>query len=130
MKKVATSPVMDDNSELTKLPMQSLFRLIVNSFTKDESDELEMAERLSADKLARLGSLNRLVEEATNNMTKYKASSVTLNLSSKYLPYVEEVMSKDTGWGRFYDIEWFPRNIPDSVPHKFLCVIRKRGRNE
>lgn len=127
MKKVATSLVMDDNSELTKLSIQALFRLIVNSFTRDESDELEMAERISTDKLIKLGSLNRLVQEVTNNMTKYKASSATLNLSSKYLPYMEEVMNRDTGWGRFYDIEWFPRDIPDSVPHKFLCVIRKRG---
>lgn len=125
-KEVARAPRLDDNVNLARLGAIDTIRLVMSKMTKNEMEELENAEKLSAEKLRRLGSLNSLIETAVDEMNKRKEKSVTLNLSSVYLPYVDECMDKTTGWGRFYDIDIQKRGIPANVKHYFLCVIRKR----
>lgn len=126
-KEVARSPKIDDNVNLARLSAGDTIRLVMSKFTKNEMEELENAEKLSAEKLRRMGSLNSLIDTAVNEMNRRKESSVTLNLSSIYLPYVDECMSEETGWGRFYDIEIHKTNIPQNVKHYFLCVVRKKN---
>ena len=126
-KEVSRAPRLDDNVNLARLSAIDTIRLVMSKITKNEMEELENAEKLSAEKLKRLGSLNSLIESATYEMNKRKEDSVTLNLSSMYLPYVDECMSDKTGWGRFYDIDIQKRNIPANVKHYFLCVISKKN---
>lgn len=125
-KEVARAPKLDDNVNLARLGAIDTIRLVMSKMTKNEMEELENAEKLSAEKLRRLGSLNSLIETAVDEMNRRKEKSVTLNLSSVYLPYVDECMDTKTGWGRFYDIDIQKRNIPANVKHYFLCIIRKR----
>lgn len=126
-KEVARSPKIDDNINLARLTASDTFRLVMAKLTKNEMEELENAEKLSAEKLRRVGSLNSLIETAVDEMNRRKEKSVTLNLSSVYLPYVDECVSEKTGWGRFYDINVQKRNIPQNVKHYFLCTIRKKS---
>ena len=126
LKEVSRSVVVDDNVNLTLLSFPEMVRLVVSTFNKDEAAELETEEKLSKERLKKLGSLNDFIRRATDKMERLHETSVTCNLSSTYLPYIDEVIDKKTGWGRFYDIEYYKTEIPINVKHKFLCVIRKK----
>lgn len=125
-KEVARTPKLDDNVNLARLGAIDTIRLVMSKFTKNEMEELENAEKLSAEKLRRLGSLNSLIETSVNEMNRRKESSVTLNLSSIYLPYIDECVDTKTGWGRFYNIDVQKRSIPANVKHYFLCIISRK----
>ena len=126
LKEVSRSIVVDDNVNLTLLSFPDMIRLVISTFNHDEAAELETEEKLSKERLRKLGSLDDFFRRATNKMEKLHKTSATLNLSSSYLPYIDEVIDAKKGWGRFYDITYQKRDIPADIKHKFICVIRKR----
>ncbi len=126
LKEVSRSVVVDDNVNLTMLSFPDMVRLVISTFNKDEAAELETVEKLSKERLKKLGSLDDFFRRATDKMERLHQTSVTCNLSSSYLPYIDEVISSKSGWGRFYDIEYHKTDIPINVKHKFICVIRKK----
>lgn len=126
-KEVSRSIVVDDNVNLTMLSFPDMVRLVISTFNHDEAAELETAEKLSKERLRKVGSLDDFFRRATNKMESLHESSVTLNLSSTYLPYIDEVINDKTGWGRFYDIRYYKTNIPINVKHKFICEVRKKA---
>lgn len=126
-KEVARSPVLNDDINLARLSTLDTVRLMLSKLQKNDMDELENAEKISVEKLKCTGALNSLIEASVNEMNLRHQNSVTLNVSSKFLPYVDEVVDKEVGWGRFYDIEVFKRDIPQSVKHYFIIQVRKKG---
>lgn len=126
LKEVSRSVVVDDNVNLTMLSFPDMVRLVISTFNKDEAAELETVEKLSKERLKKLGSLDDFFKRATDKMERLHQTSVTCNLSSSYLPYIDAVISSKSGWGRFYDIEYHKTDIPINVKHKFICVIRKK----
>lgn len=126
LKEVSRSIVVDDNVNLTMLSFPDMVRLVISTFNKDEAAELETAEKLSKERLKKVGSLDDFFRRATNKMESLHQSKVMLNLSSSYLPYIDEVINDKTGWGRFYDIKYYKTEIPANVKHKFLCEVKKK----
>lgn len=126
MKEVSRSVVIDDNVNLTALSYVDMIRLIISTFNKDEAAELDAAGKVSVERSTKLGSLDDFFRRATTKMERQGMNSVTMNISSSYLKYIDEVIDPKTGWGRYYDIKYIRTNIPDNVKHKFLCHIRKR----
>lgn len=126
-KEVARSPKMDDNVSLTSLSPIDTLRLIMDKFTHDDAAELDTAEKLSAERLKKVGSLTKLFEKATSKMNSLRKSSVTLKIASSYLPYIDEVTDSRTGLGQFYDFDYNKNTgIPQSVPHFFVCQVRTK----
>lgn len=127
LKEVSRSIVIDDNVNLTLLSFPDMVRLVISTFNRDEAAELETEEKISKERLKKLGSLDDLFRHVTNKMERIHKSSATLNLSSSYLPYIDEVIDDKKGWGRFYNITYQRRDIPLDIKHKFICVIRKKS---
>ncbi len=126
-KEVSRSPRMDDNVSLTSLSPLDTLRLIMTKLTHDDAAELDNAEKISAERLKKVGSLTRLFEKATTKMNSLRKNSVTLQIASSYLPYIDEVADVKTGLGQFYEFEYNKETgIPASVPHFFLCTVRTK----
>lgn len=127
-KEVSRSPRMDDNVTLTSLSPIDTLRLIMTKLTHDDSAELDNAEKLSAERLKKVGSLTKLFERATTKMNNLRKKSVTLQIASSYLPYIDEVTNQKTGLGQFYDFNYNKdTGIPASVPHFFICEVRVKN---
>lgn len=127
-KEVSRSPRMDDNVTLTSLSPIDTLRLIMTKLTHDDSAELDNAEKLSAERLKKVGSLTKLFERATTKMNNLRKKSVTLQIASSYLPYIDEVTNQKTGLGQFYDFNYNKdTGIPVSVPHFFICEVRVKN---
>ena len=86
LKEVSRSVVVDDNVNLTMLSFPDMVRLVISTFNKDEAAELETVEKLSKERLKKLGSLDDFFRRATDKMERLHQTSVTCNLSSSYLP--------------------------------------------
>lgn len=128
LKEVSRSPRMDDNVTLTSLSPIDTLRLIMTKLTHDDSAELDNAEKLSAERLKKVGSLTKLFERATTKMNNLRKKSVTLQIASSYLPYIDEVTNSKTGLGQFYDFNYNKdTGIPASVPHFFICEVRVKN---
>lgn len=119
---------MDDNVTLTSLSLLDLWRLIMDRLSHDDSIELDNAEKISVERLKKVGSLTRLIEKATRKMNSLRKNQVVLQISSSYLPYIDEITDEKTGLGQFYDFEYNKNTgIPSTIKHFFLCTIRTKN---
>ena len=122
---------LDDNTNRAALGLVDQIKLILSSISHNDDSELDVAEKLSVNKLKQVASLNSLLNKAIERMKELGKTSVTLNVSSKYLPYIDDAVSVEKGLGRYYDIQVFKRNLSMSVQHYFVVrITMKEGGNE
>lgn len=117
---------MSDNIKLAALSIPDQIRLIFSKLSNDDVAELDSMERLSADKLRKIAALTRLFETAISKFQEIGERSVTLEVSSEFLPFIDEVIDEEKGLGKFYEFKVYKRNISISIPHKFIVTITKR----
>lgn len=123
-KELFRSPVIDDNTNLSTLSIIDLLRVIIKALSKNDEAELNAQERINKDKLKKIGSLRKFIENSISEMKEKKKTSVTTNMSSTYLPYIDEVINNKTGLGRFYNFKISRNeNIPLTIEHKFILRI-------
>lgn len=125
-KEVYRSLEITDDIQTSKLGIIDQLRLLFANFSNDDSAELDTAEKMSTDKLRKVAALTNFIERALRRMDELQEASVTMKISSEFLPYIDEVMSNDTGYGRFYDYSVVKRDIPMYVKHCFILRISKR----
>jgi hypothetical protein len=71
-------------------------------------------------------SLQKLFTEAAKGLESGEHQKVTLSVSSKYIPYLVNVISPTRGLGRYYDFEIFKQDLPINVDYMFTVVIRRK----
>lgn len=117
---------MSDNIKLAALSIPDQIRLIFAKLSNDDVAELDSMERLSSDKLKKIAALTRLFETAISKFQEIGEDSVTLEVSSEFLPFIDEVINEKDGLGKFYKFDVYKRNISIAIPHKFIVVISKK----
>ena len=114
---------MDDNTNRTSLNVMDQIKLILASFSNNTESELDISEKLSADKLKKIAALTTLFEKAIARAKELQQSSVTLKVSSDFLPYLDDVIEEQHGLGRYYRFEIFKKDLPLTVNHFFVVRI-------
>ena len=79
----------NDSTALVKLTVGDQIKLLFNQFANTDVAELNANEKMSEAELKMQASLNRLFKEATTRMIAQDKKSVTLSVSSVYLPYLD-----------------------------------------
>lgn len=115
-----------EHTTLAKLSFTDQFKLLLRKFSNDDVAELDAAEKLSAVQLRMQASLQRLFTTAAQGLKDGKHRSVTLQVSSKYKPYLEDVIDKDKGLGRYYDFEVLDKDLPVNIDYMFIVKIIKK----
>ena len=123
-KEVRKSPKIDDNVNLAKLGILDNISLVLSKMINNDAEELENAEKLSAQQLRMRGQLSDLIQNATKSMRDKGHTSVTLNIASDYIPYFDDVFSTSTGWGRWYDIIIASDRIPMNIKHFVQVTVK------
>lgn len=119
---------MDDNTNRTALSVMDQIKLVLASFSNDTESELDVAEKLSADKLKKISALTMLFEKAISRARELGKDSVTLKVASEFIPYLDEVIDEDKGFGRYYDVQVLRKNLPLTIKHDIVVTIRtKKG---
>ena len=115
-----------ESTTLAKLSVMDQFKLLLRKFSNDDVAELDAAEKLSGASARMRASLIRLIDTATKDIKEGKRQSVTLALSSKYIPYLDEIIDPVRGEGRYFDFVPHTKDLPINVEYKFLLDIRRK----
>lgn len=115
-----------ENTTVAKLGFIDQIKLLLHKFGNEDVAELNAAEKLSSTALKMRASLQKLFTEATKGLESGEHTSVTLQVSSKYLPYIDDAIHKTKGLGRYYNFEVYKKDLPLNVDYMFVVkVIRK-----
>lgn len=123
---ISTHIKATENTTLAKLSFFDQFKLLINKFNNDDVAELDAAEKLSGLQLRMQASLMKLLKTAAQGLESGEHQSVTLSVSSKYIPYIDEVIHKTRGLGRYYDFEVIKQDLPINVDYMFIIKIKRR----
>ena len=115
-----------DNVQTSALSILDQIRLIFASLSNDDAAELDKEEKLSTDKLLKIASLTRFIDETIKHMREKEQSSATVKLSSEYKPYFKDVFEDPNGYGRYFTFKVVEKSLPLSVKHYVIVNIRKR----
>lgn len=103
MKPLYTRIKVTDKTQTQKLPVMDQFKLLLGKVSNDETIKLEASEKISRANLEMQSALSNLVNNSVQMMKDRREKSVTLSVSSRFKPYFDDVLSTETGKGRFYD---------------------------
>ena len=116
----------DENTTLAKLSLTDMIRLLFSKISNNDVAELDANEKLSASYLKNVASLSKFIDKATERIINGAEKSVTVQLSSEYLPFIDEVIDPINGKGRYFNFEVYKKDLPQSVKHKFIVKISKK----
>jgi len=125
-KEIYRSIKVTDNTKTASLSLMDQVRLIFAKMSNDSSAELDVNERVSVERLKKLAGLTDFLQKAIKNMHRHGESSVTVQLSSEFLPYLDDVIGDKRGLGQFYDFNVESRDLPISVKHFVIVRISKK----
>lgn len=115
-----------ESTTLAKLSFIDQLKLLIHRFNNDDVAELDAAEKLSSVALRMQASLIRLFKTAAEPIESGERQSVTLSVSSKYIPYLDLVIDKDKGLGRYYDFEVKKHDLPANIDYQFIVIIKRK----
>ena len=119
-----------ESTTLAKLNVFDQIKLLISKLNNDAVSELNAAEKLSASELKMTASLEKLFNTAIEEMQKGEHTSVTIQVSSKYIPYLDRVIDERHGLGRFYTFDVRKKDLPLNVKYMFMVKISKRVTEE
>lgn len=109
MKPLYTRIKVTDKTQTQKLHIMDQLKLLLGKVSNDDTIKLEASEKISRANLEMQSALSNLVDSSVQMMKDRAQGSVTLSVSSRFKPYFKEVLSKDSGKGRFYDFEIYDK---------------------
>lgn len=119
-----------DDLKLSTLGVRDQIQLLLKRMSNDDVAELKARSTVSVNEVKKVAGLTNFFNLAIDEMNKNNANSVTLSVSSEFLPYIDKVVDPITGLGRFYTFEVFKRDLPFKVKHKFIVKIHKQVSGE
>lgn len=115
-----------ESTTIAKLTVFDQIKLLLHKFNNDDVAELDAAEKLASTQLRMQASLTKLFKTAAKGLETGEHTMVTLSVSSKYIPYIDDVIDKKRGLGRFYDFEVIKQDLPINVDYMFIVKIRRK----
>ena len=124
---ISTHIKATENTTLAKLRPLDQIKMLISQFSNNDVAELNASEKLSASTLRMRASLQKLMNDATKHLEDGDHDSVTMQVSSKYLPYLDDVIDPVRGLGRYYDFEVKKGTLPPTVTYMFLIRIKRKN---
>ncbi len=115
-----------ESTTLAKLSFFDQLKLLIHKFNNDDVAELDAAEKLSSVALSMKASLMNLLKTAAEPIEKGERQSVTLSVSSKYIPYLDDVIDSHKGLGRYYDFDVKLQDLPINVDYQFVIKMKRK----
>lgn len=122
MKPLYTTIKVTERTQTQKLPVIDQLKLLLGKVSMDDTNRLEASEKVSRANLEMESALSNLITNVTARMREIGAKSVTVAISSRFLPYFDSVMSPEYGKGRFYNFEIEEKEMPVIGADYFINV--------
>lgn len=127
MKPIHTTIKVTEKTKTSSLPVSAQIKLLLGMVGNDELTKLEASEKVNRETLSMQSALSSLIDKATAKMRERGSHSVTVSVSSRFLPYMNDVVFSENGKCRFYDFEVDdPGSSIIGSDYYFTMTIRER----
>ncbi len=94
----------DDSTPMTKLKLGEQLRLLLRKFTYDPAVELGAEDAVTTEYLTMKADLMDFIDRAVDSIRRGKHKNVTLSVSSKFAPVIDDVLTSPeiTNYFRVY----------------------------
>lgn len=112
-----------ESTNLVNLGIKEKLMMVASTMFKDEEQELNAKERVTTQELKAKAELNVILENAIKEMRAGNHRSVTIQVASEYIPFIDEVMDPIYGLGRYYDYKTYIRDLPLEIHFFFYMKV-------
>lgn len=126
MKEVYRTVKVSDTTKPQSLSVFDQINLLMSRVGDKDIAELDAIEKMNSVKVQQMSSLTKFFEKAIHVMNEANYNSVTVEVPSTYLPYIDDVISEENGLGRFYKFDVYKKDIPINVKHTFIVRVFKK----
>lgn len=125
-KEICRSIKLTESINTAALSITDQIRLLFSRAVNNDEAELDARTKYNVENARRKSALSNLLTKAIDRMQELGESKVTIGVSSEFLPYIDEVTDSKRGLGRYYDIEVWKKDLPQTIRYRFTVVISKR----
>lgn len=115
-----------DETPIQKLTVMEQFRLLVRKLTNSDKEQLRAADAETIYQLQLQADLLEFITKATDKVRQGKAHSVTMRVSSKFLPVLDEVLESPS-IKPFYTYKVRKPQIDYDIDYYFRLTLEVRA---
>ena len=108
--KLYTYTKIDDRTPIQKLSLKDQLRVMLRQATKSERNELATEDAVTREYLIMRANLLDFINRSTKTIREGKHSSVTMSISNKFAPVLDEVLNSPSVTN-FYTVEISSPNV-------------------
>lgn len=122
-KRLYTFVEVDDSTPIQKLKLTDQLRILFNSLTYDEANELKNEDIVTLEYLTMKANLFEFLRKSTAPLRSGKRQEVIVNISSHFNPVFDEVIhSRDIV--NYYNVSITKPEIEYDIPYDILVRLR------
>ena len=121
-KRLFTYVEVDDNTPIQNLSIKDQLRVILRDLTRDDAEELKADDAATVYELQLRANLLEFIRGSTELIRKGVHSSVTMSISSRFEPVLDEVLSS-SAVSNFYDVSVRRPNIEYDIPYMIEVTL-------
>lgn len=122
-KKLYTFVEVDDKTPIQKLGIMDQFRVLLKHLTYDAANDLHNEDIVTREYMTLKANLSEFLRKATEPIRAGKRKEVIVNVSSQFLPVLDEVLNQHEIKDFYYVAKAFPKTEYD-IPYDFLLKLR------
>lgn len=122
-KKLYSFVEVDDSTPIQKLKISDQLRVLLKSLTYDPANELKNEDIVTKEYLTLKANLSEFIRQATEPIRRGKNKEVIVNISTKFNPVFQDVISSREIVD-FYDVAIVKPKIEYDIPYDFMVRLR------
>lgn len=122
-KKLYTFVEVDDSTPIQKLSIMDQLRVLLKSVTYDAANDLHNEDIVTKERLTLKANLSDFLRRATEPIRSGKSKEVIVNISNKFDPVFEEVITSHE-IADFYHVSVVRPKIEYDIPYDFMLKLR------
>ena len=122
-KKLYTYVEVSDDTPIQKLSVIDQIRVLLKHLTYDPSNELKSEDAVTAERMRLKADLTEFLHKATDPIRKGDKHEVIVNISNKFDPVFEEVITSPS-IANFFTTDVVRPKIEYDIPYDFMLRLR------
>jgi len=125
-KKLFSFVEVDDNTPIQKLSLSDQLRVLIKKLTDDEKEQLRADDAETVYQLQLKANLLEFFHKATEKVRQGEHKSVTMAVSSKFLPVLDEVL-ESSSIATYYKVSTFKPEIEYDIDYFIRVTLEVKS---
>ena len=126
-KKLYSYVEVDDSTPVQKLKISDQFRVLLKHITYDPANELKSEDAVTTELMTLKANLATFLKKATDPIRKGNRKEVIVNISNKFDPVFQEVVSSPD-IANYFTVDVVRPKIDYDIPYDFMVKLKVKER--